>query len=71
MEQRGVQVGNVMPVLDRVKAQFVGLAVSNAPLDAAARERDREAIGMMVAAVAPLCARRATKFGANDDQSFI
>src|SRR5688500_10739414 len=49
-------------------AQLVGRAVDRAPFDAAAGQPDREALGMMVAAVAPGGMRRATELAGPDDQ---
>ena len=71
VQHGGVQVGDVVPVFDGVEAEFVGRAVDDAPLDAAAGQRDREAVGMMVAAVGRLGAGRAAEFGAEDDERFV
>ena len=54
VQDRGVDVGDVMPVLDGVEAELVGRAVDDAPLDAAAGHPDREAVVVVVAAVGPL-----------------
>src|ERR1700729_2736600 len=48
-EQRGVDVGDVVRMLDGVEAQLVGRAVDDAPLEAAAGHPDRKAVRMMVA----------------------
>ena len=52
VQHRGVDVGDVVPVLDRVEADLVRRAVDDAALDPAAGHPDREAVGVVVAAVA-------------------
>ena len=64
MQDRGVDVGHVVAVLDGVKAQVVGRAVDDAPLEPAAGHHDRESKRVVVAAVGPLGARRAAELGA-------
>src|SRR5436305_119995 len=54
-----MNVGHVMAVLDGVEADFVGGAVDNAALEAAAGHADSEAVDVMVAAVGSLGAARA------------
>ena len=71
VEDRGVDVGDVVAVFDGVEAEFVGRAVDDAALNAAAGERDREAVRMMIAAVGLLGAGRAAEFGADDDERFV
>jgi len=71
MQDRGVDVGDVMAVFDGVEAQLVGRAVGDAPLDATAGHPDREAEGMMVAAVASLRARGAAKLGRPDHDRVV
>src|SRR5947208_1714651 len=72
MEKRRVQVVDVDAVGRGVEAEFVGLAQSEARLDAAASQPHRKAIGMMVAAiVAALDHRRASELAApNDERAF-
>src|SRR5436190_8701560 len=50
-----VNIGDVVTILDRVKAEFVCSTMRHAPFDAAAREPRGKALGMVVAA----CALRA------------
>ena len=54
VQHGGVDVGDVVPVLDGVEAELVGGAVDDAPLDAAAGQPDGEAVGVVVAAVVAL-----------------
>ena len=51
VQDRGVDVGDVVAVLDGVEAELVGRAVDDAALDAAAGQPDGEAVGVVVAAV--------------------
>src|SRR5687768_12478898 len=53
-EHRGVDVGDVVAVLDGVEADLVGGAVGHAALDAAAGQPHGEAVGVMVPAVGVL-----------------
>ena len=71
MQDGGVDVGDVVPVLDGVEAEFVGRAVGDAALDAAAGHPDGEAVGMVVAAVGPLGAGRAAELGRPDDDRLV
>ena len=50
MQHGGVDVGDVVGVLDGVEAQLVGRAVDGPRLDARAGEPDGEAVGVVVAA---------------------
>ena len=63
-----MDVGDVVAVLDRVEPELVGRAVDDAALDAAPRHPDREAVVVVVAAVAPLGVRRAAELGRPDDE---
>src|SRR5262245_58855305 len=58
VQHRRVDVGDIMTALDGVEADFVCRAMGDAALDTAAGQPDREAIGMMVAAVGVLGPRR-------------
>ena len=71
IENRGVNVGHVVAVFGRVKAELVRGAVDDAALDAAAGQRNCKSIGMMVAAVAALSAGRATEFGGDYDDRLV
>ena len=69
VQDRRVDVGDVVRRLDRVEAEFVGRAVDDAALDAGAGEPDREAVRVVVAAgrhlvgVARFQAGRAAELG--------
>ena len=66
LQDRGVDVGDVVAVLDGVEADLVGRAVNDAALDAAAGHPDREAVDVMVAAVGALRAGRAAELGGEE-----
>ncbi len=59
VEDRGVNIGDVMRMLDGVKAEFVGAAMDGAALGAATGHPDTETIRMMIASIAALSAGRA------------
>src|SRR5437660_856256 len=54
VEDRGVEVGDIVAILLGMEADRVGGAVDDAPLEAAAGHPGREAVDVVVAAVAPL-----------------
>src|SRR5262245_10111122 len=57
VQDRGVYIGDVMPILDSMEANFVGGPVDNPALDAPAGQPGTKALRMVIAAVA-LGARR-------------
>ena len=72
MQHGGVDVGDVVAVLDGVEAELVGRAVDDAALDAAAGHPDGEAERMVVAAVGLfLRPGRAAELGGPDDDRLI
>ena len=78
VEQGGVDVGDVMGVLDRVEAQLVGRPMDGPALDPRSREPDGEGVRMMVAAgrdggvaVADLQPGRPAELGAADDRDVV
>ena len=76
MQDRGVQVMDVDGVASDVVAEVVGRAVSDAGLDAAAAQPDREAARMVVAAVivrgqCALAIDGPAEFAAPDDQRVV
>ena len=50
MQDRGVQVADVMAIHSGLVAQFVCLAIAGAAADTPARQPVREALGIVVAA---------------------
>ena len=71
VQDRGVQVGDVVPMFDGVEAELVGRAVDDAALDAAAGEPGGEAVGVVVAAVRLLRSGRSAELGAPDDERLV
>ena len=66
LQDRGVDVGDVVAIFDGVEADLVGRAVHDAPFDAAAGHPDGEAEDVMVAPVGALRAGRAAELGGED-----
>ena len=54
MQDSGVDVGDVMAVLDRVEAKFVGGAVGDPPFNTTAGHPDAKTVGVVIATVAEL-----------------
>src|SRR5262245_58209201 len=50
VQQRGVHIRDIVRVLDRMEAQFIGRAVDGAPLDPGACQPDGEGVRVMIAA---------------------
>ena len=71
VEDGGVNVGHVVAILDGVEAEFVGRAVDDAALNAAAGQSDRKAVRMMIAAIAPLRAGRAAELRRDHDERLV
>ena len=73
VEDRGVQVVYMDPILHDVESELVGLAIADTRLDAAAGHPHRERVGMMVTAVvAPaLYHRRAAELSTPDDEGIL
>lgn len=63
MEDRGMEIGDVMTVLHRVEPEFIGGAVGDASPDASAGQPDRKPIRMMIPTIAALRPRRAPELG--------
>src|SRR5947209_8453362 len=60
-----------MAIFDGVEAEFVGGAVDHAPFDAPACEPGREAVDVMIPAIAALSAWRAAELGGEDNDRVI
>ena len=71
LQHRGVQVGDVVPILDSVEAKLVRRAMHNATLNAAATKANGKSVRMMIAAVGTLRAGRAAEFGGEDHKRFV
>src|SRR5262245_59391432 len=71
VEYSGVDVGDIMAMLGGVETELIGRAVDDASFDAAAGERDGEAVRMMVAAVGSLRSGRAAELCADDDNRLV
>ena len=71
LQDRGVDVGDVVAILDGVEADFVGRAMHDAALESAAGHPDGEAEDVMVATVRSLRTRSATELGGEDDERFV
>ena len=71
VQQGGVPVVDVHPLVDGLVAIVVGRAVSDAPLHAAAGHPEREALVVVIAAVGPLPVRRATELAPPDDERIV
>jgi hypothetical protein len=54
MQDRGVDIGHIVPIFNRVKADFVRRPMHDAATQAAARHPDREAKDVVVAAIRAL-----------------
>jgi hypothetical protein len=70
MQDRRVDVGDVMPILDGMKAKFIGGAVLNTSRDTAPGQPRAKTLRMMIAA-ALLRAGRTSEFRAKHDQRFV
>lgn len=71
VQDGGVDVGDVVSVLDGVETELVGCAMNDAPLDTAAGHPGGEAEGVVVAAVAVLRAGGAAELGRPDNEGVI
>src|SRR5690606_11379583 len=57
MQDRSVEVGDVMPFAQRVVAEFVGRTMDVTPLESRSGHPDRKTVGMMIAAGGPASAK--------------
>ena len=63
-----VYVGDIMPVLNRMKSKLVSATMSDAAFDSPARHPYTETEDVMIAPVSALRPRGAAEFGCEDDQ---
>src|ERR1043165_2880556 len=71
VHDRGVDVSDIVRMLDGVEAELVGGAVDDATFDSATSHPHAEAKGMMVAPVAALRARSTAEFRGEYDQRVV
>ena len=71
VQQGCMDVGDIVAVLDSVKAELVSRAMGDATFQSAACHPDGESIRMMVAAIRFFGPRRATELGRPDNQRFV
>ena len=77
MQHRGMNVGDVMRVFDRMETKFVRAAMHRAALDATASQPNGKSVRMVVAAcedlvgIANLDARRASELGTKHNDRII
>jgi len=77
VQDRGLQVVNVNLIASDAEAKFVGFAVGNSPLHAAAGQHHRVAVGIVIASEhrarggASFAERRAAEFASDDDQRLV
>ena len=66
LENRSMNVGHIVPMLDRVEADFISRSMHDPAFQSAASHPDREAVGVMIAAVGSLRGGSSTKLGGED-----
>ncbi len=71
MEYGRVQVGDIVPIFDRVEPQFVRGAVRDTSLDAATGEPGGEAEVVMPSTILPLQPWRTTELTSPNDECFV
>jgi hypothetical protein len=67
----GVDVGDVVTILGRVKTNLIGGAMNEAAFEAAASHPNAERKNVVVASIAILRAGCAAKFRGEDDEGFV
>ena len=70
-EDRGVEVADVLPVLDGAEADLVGGADHTATVDSPAGEPDGEAVGVVVPATVPLLHRGPTELAPPEHERLV
>ena len=71
IENRGVEIEHVGPLVDRAQTDLVRCADGLAALDAASRHPHRKSPGIVIASLALFVERRAAEFAAPDHQRFL
>ena len=70
MEDRRVNIRDVVPIFNSMEAKFIGHAVRDAAFNSPASQPRAKTLGMMIAAGA-LRAGRAAKFGPENNERFL
>ena len=70
-ENGGVNVRDVMPVLNRMKPKLVSATMGDAAFDSSARHPNAKTEDVMIAPVSALRPRGAAEFRCKDDQRFF
>ena len=68
MQDCRMDISDVMPILDRMKADFIRRSVYDTSLDSTSRHPDRKAKDVMIAPVRPLSSRSSPEFAGKHDQ---
>lgn len=71
VQNRGVNIGDVMAIFYRVETDFVGRTMHHASLQAAACHPNRESEDMMIAPVRSLASGGSAELGSEDHQRFL
>src|SRR3954451_11143942 len=71
VQDGGMDVGHVVAILHRRKAELIGRTMDDSAFNAAAGHPYRKTKRMMIAAVSILGARRAAELGCPNDQRFF
>ena len=70
-QNRGVDIGNVVSILDRVEADLIGRSMHHASSNTSSRHPRREAVDVMVTTIAPLRSWCAAELGTEDHQCLV
>ncbi len=71
LENGGVDVGHVVPILDGVESDLVGRSVHDSPFQPSAGHPDREAEDVMISSVRTLRTGGAAELGGEHDQRLV
>ena len=67
----GVHIGDVMRILHRMEAQFIGRSMDDASPDASPRHPDAETERVMIPSIGSLGTRRPAELGREDDNGIV